>query len=230
MPDKRRAAAKHARLRGRTGADAQRKVAWNWRVILPSGCRPKVAASCSTSFPTPTIRRRIMPVPARKSGAIPLAESPFCFQHGHTGTIVGTGQFLKEQNPHIQVIGCQPEEGSQIASIANGRRSTCRKSIVRSWLIALNTSARQRQRPWPDDWQRKRDFCRRLFRRCARRGAAAGGAGGRRHHRQHRHRDPGGAVIGLHRFSSAGQVLRSTSAIPDVAGIRHAQRLAGGSA
>ena len=34
-----------------------------------------------------------------------------------TGTIVGTGQFLKEQNPHIQVIGCQPEEGSQIAGI-----------------------------------------------------------------------------------------------------------------
>ena len=41
----------------------------------------------------------------------------FVSSMGTTGTIVGTGQFLKEQNPHIQVIGCQPEEGSQIAGI-----------------------------------------------------------------------------------------------------------------
>lgn len=41
----------------------------------------------------------------------------FVSSMGTTGTIVGTGQFLKEQNQHIQVIGCQPEEGSQIAGI-----------------------------------------------------------------------------------------------------------------
>ena len=41
----------------------------------------------------------------------------FVSSMGTTGTVVGTGQFLKEQNPHIQVIGCQPEEGSQIAGI-----------------------------------------------------------------------------------------------------------------
>ena len=41
----------------------------------------------------------------------------FVSSMGTTGTIVGTGQFLKEQNPRIQVIGCQPEEGSQIAGI-----------------------------------------------------------------------------------------------------------------
>ena len=41
----------------------------------------------------------------------------FVSSMGTTGTIVGTGQFLKEQNPHIQVIGCQPEEGSQIPGI-----------------------------------------------------------------------------------------------------------------
>ncbi len=41
----------------------------------------------------------------------------FVSSMGTTGTIVGTGQFLKERNPAIQVIGCQPEEGSQIAGI-----------------------------------------------------------------------------------------------------------------
>lgn len=36
---------------------------------------------------------------------------------GTTGTIMGTSRFLKEQNRAIQVIGCQPAEGSQIPGI-----------------------------------------------------------------------------------------------------------------
>jgi cysteine synthase B len=36
---------------------------------------------------------------------------------GTTGTIVGTSKFLKEQNKSIQIIGVQPEEGSQIPGI-----------------------------------------------------------------------------------------------------------------
>ncbi|GAB3927414.1 cysteine synthase CysM [Larkinella terrae] len=36
---------------------------------------------------------------------------------GTTGTIMGTSRYLKEQNPAIQVIGCQPSEGSQIPGI-----------------------------------------------------------------------------------------------------------------
>jgi cysteine synthase B len=36
---------------------------------------------------------------------------------GTTGTIMGTGRFLKEKNPAIRVVGCQPEEGSQIPGI-----------------------------------------------------------------------------------------------------------------
>ena len=36
---------------------------------------------------------------------------------GTTGTIVGTGKYLKEKNPDIQVIGVQPEEGSSIPGI-----------------------------------------------------------------------------------------------------------------
>ncbi len=36
---------------------------------------------------------------------------------GTTGTIMGVSQYLKEQNPDIQIIGAQPEEGSQIPGI-----------------------------------------------------------------------------------------------------------------
>jgi cysteine synthase B len=36
---------------------------------------------------------------------------------GTTGTIMGTSAFLKTQNPAIQIVGCQPEEGSQIPGI-----------------------------------------------------------------------------------------------------------------
>ncbi|MCU7939921.1 MAG: cysteine synthase CysM [gamma proteobacterium symbiont of Bathyaustriella thionipta] len=36
---------------------------------------------------------------------------------GTTGTIMGTARFLKEKNPAIQIVGVQPEEGSQIPGI-----------------------------------------------------------------------------------------------------------------
>ncbi len=36
---------------------------------------------------------------------------------GTTGTIMGVSQYLKEKNPGIQIIGAQPEEGSQIPGI-----------------------------------------------------------------------------------------------------------------
>ncbi len=36
---------------------------------------------------------------------------------GTTGTIMGVSRFLKEQNPAVQVVGVQPEEGSQIPGI-----------------------------------------------------------------------------------------------------------------
>lgn len=36
---------------------------------------------------------------------------------GTTGTIMGVSRYLKEQNSQIQIIGAQPEEGSQIAGI-----------------------------------------------------------------------------------------------------------------
>lgn len=36
---------------------------------------------------------------------------------GTTGTIMGVSRFLKEQDPAIQVVGCQPTEGSSIPGI-----------------------------------------------------------------------------------------------------------------
>ena len=36
---------------------------------------------------------------------------------GTTGTIMGVSQYLKEKNPEVRIIGCQPEEGSQIPGI-----------------------------------------------------------------------------------------------------------------
>jgi S-sulfo-L-cysteine synthase (O-acetyl-L-serine-dependent) len=41
----------------------------------------------------------------------------FVSSMGTTGTIMGVSRFLKEQNPKIQIVGCQPTEGSQIPGI-----------------------------------------------------------------------------------------------------------------
>ncbi|HEV8255683.1 MAG TPA: cysteine synthase CysM [Casimicrobiaceae bacterium] len=41
----------------------------------------------------------------------------FVSSMGTTGTIMGAGRFLKEKNAAISIIGCQPEEGSQIPGI-----------------------------------------------------------------------------------------------------------------
>jgi len=41
----------------------------------------------------------------------------FVSSMGTTGTIMGVGRYLKERNHDIQIIGCQPDEGSQIPGI-----------------------------------------------------------------------------------------------------------------
>jgi S-sulfo-L-cysteine synthase (O-acetyl-L-serine-dependent) len=41
----------------------------------------------------------------------------FVSSMGTTGTIMGTSMFLKEKNPAIQIVGCQPTEGSSIPGI-----------------------------------------------------------------------------------------------------------------
>jgi cysteine synthase B len=41
----------------------------------------------------------------------------FVSSMGTTGTIMGCSRFFKEKDPNIQIIGCQPTEGSQIPGI-----------------------------------------------------------------------------------------------------------------
>ncbi len=41
----------------------------------------------------------------------------FVSSMGTTGTIMGCSRYLKEQNPAIQIVGVQPEEGAQIPGI-----------------------------------------------------------------------------------------------------------------
>jgi len=41
----------------------------------------------------------------------------FVASMGTTGTIMGTSRYLKEQNPNIQIVGVQPEDGAQIPGI-----------------------------------------------------------------------------------------------------------------
>ena len=41
----------------------------------------------------------------------------FVSSMGTTGTIMGTGRYLKERSPAVQIVGVQPEEGSSIPGI-----------------------------------------------------------------------------------------------------------------
>ena len=41
----------------------------------------------------------------------------FVSSMGTTGTIMGCSRFFKEKNPKIEIIGCEPQEGSQIPGI-----------------------------------------------------------------------------------------------------------------
>ncbi len=41
----------------------------------------------------------------------------FVSSMGTTGTIMGCSRYFKEKNPKIQIVGCQPSEGSQIPGI-----------------------------------------------------------------------------------------------------------------
>ena len=41
----------------------------------------------------------------------------FVSSMGTTGTIMGVSRYLKEQNPAVQIVGCQPSDGSRIPGI-----------------------------------------------------------------------------------------------------------------
>jgi cysteine synthase B len=59
---------------------------------------------------------------------------------GTTGTIMGVSKFLKSQNPAIQIVGCQPEDGSQIPGIRKWPEAYLPKFTTKPTLTASNTS------------------------------------------------------------------------------------------
>ncbi|MFA6313182.1 MAG: cysteine synthase CysM [Sterolibacterium sp.] len=56
----------------------------------------------------------------------------FVSSMGTTGTIMGVSRFLKERNPVVQIVGCQPEEGSQIPGIRKWPEAYLPKIFERS--------------------------------------------------------------------------------------------------
>lgn len=56
----------------------------------------------------------------------------FVSSMGTTGTVMGTSKFLKEKNPDIQIVGCQPTEGSHIPGIRKWSEAYLPKIFDRS--------------------------------------------------------------------------------------------------
>ena len=56
----------------------------------------------------------------------------FVSSMGTTGTIMGCSRFFKEKNPKIRIIGCQPDEGSQIPGIRKWPEAYLPKIFERS--------------------------------------------------------------------------------------------------
>ena len=65
--------------------------------------------------------------------------SHFVSSMGTTGTIMGCSRFFKEKNPKIEVIGCQPEEGSQIPGIRKWPEAYLPKIYERARVDRLET-------------------------------------------------------------------------------------------
>ena len=56
----------------------------------------------------------------------------FVSSMGTTGTIMGVSRFLKEQNPAVCIVGCEPEPGSQIPGIRKWPQAYLPKIFDRS--------------------------------------------------------------------------------------------------
>jgi cysteine synthase B len=67
----------------------------------------------------------------------------FVSSMGTTGTIMGTSRYLKEMNPDIEIIGCQPEEGSQIPGIRKWPQAYLPKIFDRSRVDRVENVSQQ---------------------------------------------------------------------------------------
>ncbi|MEZ4955967.1 MAG: cysteine synthase CysM [Saprospiraceae bacterium] len=61
----------------------------------------------------------------------------FVSSMGTTGTIMGTSMFMKEQHTDVQIIGVQPEEGSQIPGIRKWSAEFLPKIYNPEWVDAI---------------------------------------------------------------------------------------------
>lgn len=61
----------------------------------------------------------------------------FISSMGTTGTIMGVSRFLKEKNPAVQIIGCQPDDGAQIPGIRKWPEAYLPRIYVKSGVDRL---------------------------------------------------------------------------------------------
>jgi cysteine synthase B len=146
----------------------------------------------------------------------------FVSSMGTTGTIMGVSRYLKEQNPGICIVGCQPEDGSQIPGIRKWPEAYLPKIFDRSRSIASNPVADRGGGNDPAPGARRRHFA----------GISSGGslvvalrlaASRERDHRQHRLRPrrPLSVDRRLSRLNAMKPVLAfDIETIPDVEGLR----------
>jgi len=63
----------------------------------------------------------------------------FVSSMGTTGTIMGVSRFLKEKAPGVRIVGCEPEEGSQIPGIRKWPQAYLPKIYERARVDRLET-------------------------------------------------------------------------------------------
>jgi hypothetical protein len=105
---------------------------------------------------------------------------------GTTGTIMGVSRYLKEQNPAVQIIGAEPEEGSSIPGIRKWPEAYLPKIYDRSASIRWKPCRRRRPNAWRAGWPRKRASSAVSRLPVPAKSPAHFPDGGERHHRVHR--------------------------------------------
>jgi len=84
----------------------------------------------------------------------------FVSSMGTTGTIMGVSRYLKEQNPAIQIVGLQPQEGSQIPGIRRWPAAYLPKIFERSRVDqVIDISQQQAEETMRELARREGIFC-----------------------------------------------------------------------
>ncbi len=104
---------------------------------------------------------------------------------GTSGTLMGVGRFLKEQNPDIKVIAIEPPLGERVEGLRNLDEGYI-PPVFEKWggyeLLDRKRIVRPRE---SIEWTRKLSDDRHLLRHLGRCGLGRGGEGGRRDRRGH---------------------------------------------